>query len=124
MAELRNRPLFGAMALRAVLAEQSEVPVFVRVASGAIQNHLLRRQAGAPLLGSCVAVLLIDPTQEVCGGEPVFRLGVGIVFELPEADARQRRMIHQSQLFAKTTMFAVALAATAHVGVRSEEHTS
>jgi hypothetical protein len=27
-------------------------------------------------------------------------------------------MIHQSQLFAKTTMFAVALAATAHVGVK------
>jgi hypothetical protein len=27
-------------------------------------------------------------------------------------------MIHQSQLFAKTAMFAVALAATAHVGVK------
>jgi hypothetical protein len=37
--------------------------------------------------------------------------------ELSQADARQSRMIHQSQLFAKTAMFVVALAATAHVGM-------
>lgn len=117
MAEFGNGPRDRAVTLRAVLPEQSHVPVFVRVARGAIQNHLLRRQASAPLLSFYIAVLLIDPAHEVCGGEAVFRFGVGIVFELPQAEARQRRMIHHSQPFVKPAMFAVALAATAHVGV-------
>ena len=117
MAEFGNGPCDRAVTLRAILPEQSAMPVLVPVASGAIQNRFLRRQAGAPRLGSSVAGFLIDPAQEVCGGQAVFSFGVGIVFELPEADARQCRMIHRSQSFAKTTMFAVALAATAHVGM-------
>lgn len=88
IAEFRNGPRDGAVALRAVLAEQSEVSVFVPVACGAVQNHLLRRQVGAPLPGCYFAVLLIDPAQEVCGGQAVFRLGIGIAFELPRADPR------------------------------------
>lgn len=117
MAELRNGPSDGAVTLRAVLAEQSEVPVLVPVASGAIQNHLLRRQVGAPRPRRSFAVILIDPAQEVRGGQAVFRLGIGIAVELPQADTRQRPVIHQSRPFVKTAMFAVALAATAHVGV-------
>ena len=117
MAKFGNGPFRGRVALRAVLPEQSNVAVFVSVASGAIQNHFLRRQASVPLSRCYLAVLLVDPAHEVCGRQTVFRFGFGIAFELAEAEARQRRMIHQSQLFAKTAMFVVAFAATAHVRV-------
>ena len=83
MAEFRDGPFRGRVTLRAVLAEQSEVPVLVPVAGGAIQNRLLRRQVGAALPGFCFAVLLVDPAHEICRGQTVFRLGVGIALELP-----------------------------------------
>ena len=87
MAELRNGPCDGAVTLRAVLAEQSEVPVLGPVACGAIQYHLLLRQAGASQPGCYLAVWLIDPAQELYGGQAVFRLGIRIAFELPQPDA-------------------------------------
>ncbi len=65
MAELRDGPRNGAVTFRAILAEQSEVPVLASVAGDAIQNHLLGRKVGAPPPGRCIAVLLTDPAQEV-----------------------------------------------------------
>ncbi len=117
MTEFRERPLRRGVTLSAVLAEQSAMRVFVFVARDAIQNGLLRWQAGVPLDRFYFAVLLIDPTQKMGGGQTVFRLRIRIVFELSESDARQRRMIHHGQPFLNTTMFTVALAATAHIGV-------
>ena len=87
MAELRNGPCDGAVTLRAVLAEQSEVPVLGPVTCGAIQYHLLRRQAHAPRPRVYFAVWLIDPAQELYGGQAVFRLVIRVAFELPQPDA-------------------------------------
>lgn len=117
MAELRNGPFCGRVTLRAVLAEQSEVPVLVPVATGAIQNHLLRRQVGAALPGFFFAGLLIDPAQEMCGRQTVFCVGVRITLELPESDAREGDVIHFCSARDKPLMLDVAIGARADVGM-------
>ena len=117
MAEFRDGPFRGRVTLRAVLAEQSEVPVLVPVAGGAIQNHLLRRQVGAALPGFFFAVLLIDPAPEICGRQTVFRLGIRIALELPESDAREGDVIHFCSGRDKPLMFDVAISTRADVGM-------
>ncbi len=88
MAEFRNGPCDRPVTLRAVLAEETAMPILVPVTRGAIQNCFLRRQARLLLLlVFYLVVLLVDPAQEVCGSQTIFRFGVEIAFELPQTDA-------------------------------------
>ena len=87
------------------------------MATGAIQNHLLRRQVGAALPGFFFTVLLVDPAHEVCGSQTVFRLGIGIALELPESDARQGDVIHFRRARDMPLMLDVAVSARADVGM-------
>ncbi len=113
MAVLRECPFRRAVALRAVVAELTTVPVFRLVARRAIEQCFFRLQMGKGRLRDSAAFF-----------EPVFNfrhIQVSLrwlAFELLEANACERKMVHLRRPRHPPLMFEMAGAARADLGMK------
>lgn len=106
MLELGYCPAVGCMALRAILTEQLEMAIVVRVASGTVQHCLV----DADIFVWRDAT--IGPGSQLCSDRLVFGVD-GILFELSHTDIDERLVIHVCRPLGQSLVFQVALGATA-----------
>ena len=114
VAEFRDRPLRGGVTLGAVVAEQSQMPVFGLMAGRAVELRFfpleLRRGRGRS-----AAFAADEPGHEVGAS---FFLGDRRVMHLSQADLRESDVIHLCRTRNPTLMFEMARVAGSDVGVK------
>ena len=116
MAKLRNRPLRGAVALRAVGSEQPELMIFGLVARGTIEQPFLRLELR--VLKVRVSALFPEPPLQLFGLRNVGVGDCGIVFKAIETNPSERGVIHFRVPRDAALMLDVAGRAGAYLGVK------
>ena len=113
MAEFRERPLRRAVALRAVVAEQTTVPVFGLVARRAVQQCFFRLQMGEGRLRRYAGFF-----EPVLDSRHVHAGPRWLAFGLLEANARERDMVHLRRPRHPPLMLEMAGGARADLGMK------
>ena len=106
MLELSNRPAIRRVALSAILTEQLEMAVVVRVASRAVQRRFFNADVFVRRVAS------MGPGSQQCSGGLVFGVR-GVLVKLSHANLYQCLVIHVGRPHAQAPVLQVALGATA-----------
>ena len=111
MAIFGDRPLGGGVALRAVVSEQTAMPVFRRVAGRAVEQRLLALELRR--------VRRLGTLFEPCDERIARLIGRGrSLLDLLQADTREGRVIHLCRARDSPLMFEMAGSAGTDVGVK------
>ena len=111
MAKFRQRPFVGAVALRAVCAEEADVPVFGLVASRTVEKRFLALKLRR----------LRRYTSLLCPGDKRIAWLIvrgGSVLDLPQAYAGEGDVIHLRRARDNSLVFEMAGSALGDVGVK------